>query len=419
MENEVIEKAYSTATVVSGGIGGVATPAADILGTGAAVVDRSGVSTTSDGGILLPEQSRQFIEYIFEQQVLARDGRRVTMRANTAELEKLHVGERVIRAAAQANDTFNNANVAFTKVEVTTKKIRLDWEVATEALEDNIEGAGLEDHLVRTMTRAFANDIEDLAINGDTASTGSASAFLNILDGFYKKETAGGTDAGAYASGSAWTVQDLQDIVLAMPRKYRASRASMKFYAGSEALAKHHNQTIRNPIHTPINSPIATNHTNENVSLSLPIEFIDPPPPNSIPIQIAPPKPKLITPQYGCMKNGSLPTYRNWKNQTQKNYNHHTPSIPIPINSVSTSANLQYPSQEINKDKLFKEKVEALKKRAAINPLASSPIYNGNSNQNILKTKIAQINYGKKLEQNKKENKRYIPKRQKTLGRIS
>ena len=180
---------------------------------------------------------------------------------------------------------------------------------------------------------------------------------------------------------------------------------------------QHHNQTIRNPIHTPINSPIATNHTNENVSLSLPIEFIDPPPPNSIPIQIAPPKPKLITPQYGCMKNGSLPTYRNWKNQTQKNYNHHTPSIPIPINSVSTSANLQYPSQEINKDKLFKEKVEALKKRAAINPLASSPIYNGNSNQNILKTKIAQINYGKKLEQNKKENKRYIPKRQKTLRR--
>ena len=71
MENEVIEKAYSTATVVSGGTGGVATPAADILGTGAAVVDRSGVSTTSDGGILLPEQSRQFIEYIFEQHILS------------------------------------------------------------------------------------------------------------------------------------------------------------------------------------------------------------------------------------------------------------------------------------------------------------------------------------------------------------
>jgi len=236
--NEVMEKAYSTSTVVSGGIGSVVTPAADVLGTGTSVVDRAGVSTTSDGGILLPEQSRQFIEYIFEQQVLARDGRRVTMRANTAELEKLHVGERVIRAAAQANDTFNNANVAFTKVEITTKKIRLDWEVSTEALEDNIEGAGLEDHLVRTMTRAFANDIEDLAINGDTAATGSASAFLNILDGFYKKEYSGGNDGGAYASGSAWSVQDLQDIVLAMPRKYRASRASMKFYAGSEALAK-------------------------------------------------------------------------------------------------------------------------------------------------------------------------------------
>ena len=85
----------------------------------------------SDGGILQPEQSRQFIEYIFEQQVLAQDGRRVTMRANTTELEKMNVGERVIRAAAQADATYTNADVQFTKVTLTTKKIRLDWEVST------------------------------------------------------------------------------------------------------------------------------------------------------------------------------------------------------------------------------------------------------------------------------------------------
>ena len=39
-----------------------------------------------------------------------------------------------------------------TKVDLSTKKLRLDWEVSTEALEDNIEGAALEDHLVRLMT---------------------------------------------------------------------------------------------------------------------------------------------------------------------------------------------------------------------------------------------------------------------------
>ncbi|MFZ9241662.1 MAG: phage major capsid protein [Sediminibacterium sp.] len=221
MADEILEKAAATGSIVSGGIGGVTNPAAGDLG----VVG----STSDDGGILNPEQSRQFIEYIFEQQVLARDGRRVTMRSNTAELEKLNVGERVIRAAAQADDTYTNAGVSFTKVEITTKKIRLDWEVSTEALEDNIEGAGLEDHLVRTMTRAFANDLEDLAING----TGSGSnAFLNILEGFVAKEVAGG-------HSSAWgtDVEDLQALVLAMPRKYRASRAAMKFYGSTEAVS--------------------------------------------------------------------------------------------------------------------------------------------------------------------------------------
>jgi HK97 family phage major capsid protein len=151
------------------------------------------------------------------------------MRGNTAELEKLNVGERVIRAAAQADAAYTNAGVTFTKVEITTKKVRLDWEVSSEALEDNIEGAGLEDHLVRTMTRAFANDLEDLAINGTGSGT---NTFLNILEGFYVKEQTGNS-AGTFGTD----VEDLQALVLAMPRKYRASRAAMKFYASSETVA--------------------------------------------------------------------------------------------------------------------------------------------------------------------------------------
>jgi len=231
MSDEILEKAAAAGVVVSGGIGAVTNPALYDLG----VVG----STTDDGGILSPEQSRQFIEYIWEQQVLAQDGRRVTMRSNTAELEKLNVGERVIRAANQADGTYTNAAVAFTKVEITTKKIRLDWEVSTEALEDNLEGSALEDHLVRTMTRAFANDLEDLAINGTGSGTNS---FLNILQGFYAKEASGNQATAVSSSGSAWTVQDLQSIVLAMPRKYRGSRSAMKFYTGSPTMSSLLNQ---------------------------------------------------------------------------------------------------------------------------------------------------------------------------------
>jgi hypothetical protein len=189
--------------------------------------------TGTPGGILAPEQAKRFIDYVWDGTILAKDGRRVTMRANTIELEKVNVGERVIRAAAQADPTFTNAGATFTKVELTTKKIRLDWEVSTEALEDNIEGGALEDHLVRLMTNAFANDIEDLAINGD----GTTGAFLSIMEGFVHKATTTGDahEAIVTVADNNWTTDVMQDIILAMPRKYRALKNNLKFYAGTDA----------------------------------------------------------------------------------------------------------------------------------------------------------------------------------------
>ncbi len=227
----------------SGGIGGVTDPGADTLGnvpnaTFGAVDGPNAVNPSGDAasGILRPEQARRFIDYVWDATVLAKDGRRVTMRANTMELEKVNVGERVIRAAAQALGTYTNTGATFSKVELTTKKIRLDWEVSAEALEDNVEGAALEDHLVRLMTNAFANDIEDLAING----TGSGSnPFLNIMPGFIQKMN---TDGGAHealvtVADNEWTPSVLQEIILAMPRKYRALKNNLKFYAGTDAFA--------------------------------------------------------------------------------------------------------------------------------------------------------------------------------------
>jgi hypothetical protein len=191
-------------------------------------------SGEAGSGILRPEQARRFIDYVWDATILAQDGRRVTMRANTMELEKVNVGERVIRAAAQAVGDYTNAGATFSKVELTTKKIRLDWEVSAEALEDNIEGAALEDHIVRLMTNAFGNDIEDLAING--TGTGG-DAFLSIMEGFVNRVTTDGDahEAVVTVADNTWSTDAMQKIILAMPRKYRALKSNLKFYAGTDA----------------------------------------------------------------------------------------------------------------------------------------------------------------------------------------
>jgi len=214
--------------------------------TGPNAVNPSG---DAGSGILRPEQARRFIDYVWDATVLAQDGRRVTMRANTMELEKVNVGERVIRAAAQGIGDYTNAGATFSKVELTTKKIRLDWEVSSEALEDNIEGAALEDHIVRLMTNAFGNDIEDLAINGD----GSTGSFLSIMNGFINRAKASGSGAHesvVTVSDNRWTPEVLQNIILAMPRKYRALKNNLKFYAGTDVFQGivKHNGTLADAV---------------------------------------------------------------------------------------------------------------------------------------------------------------------------
>jgi len=268
MSEEIINKNYPGAganevngegAFASGGIGGVTDPGADTLGniptaqfgvtSGPNAVNPSG---DAGSGILRPEQARRFIDYVWDATVLAKDGRRVTMRANTMELEKVNVGERVIRAANQADAVYTNAGATFSKVELTTKKIRLDWEVSAEALEDNIEGAALEDHLVRLMTNAFANDIEDLAING--TGTSGDGAFLGIMEGFVNKTKTNG-DAHEYVAtvtDSEWTPEVLQGIINSLPRKYRALKTGLKFYAGTDTfqgIVRNHG-TIENNIWT-------------------------------------------------------------------------------------------------------------------------------------------------------------------------
>ena len=207
------------------------------------------------GGVLNPEQSRQFIDYIFDEMVLANDGRRVVMRANTMEVDKVRVGSRLVAKATQAEQTGSNAAPAFTKIELTTTKFRLDYELSTESLEDNIEGQQLEDHIVRLMATQFGNDLEDIAINGRPATSGDGT-YNNTLAGFIRQTLdtsyTGAHEAAAAAATmtSIWeatpdsgdgsvatlSLEAIEAVYNALPRKFKARRQDLKFYMNSKHL---------------------------------------------------------------------------------------------------------------------------------------------------------------------------------------
>lgn len=197
------------------------------------VVDTTliGDSNTAGQGGLTYAQADRFIDYMWDATVLGSLVRKRRMRAVEEEIDVISVGARLVRGATEAVDTGENAVPAFAKLSITAKKYRLDWELSTESLEDNIEGEDLEDHLARLMATQAGNDLEDIAINGDTASSIPG---IKVDDGFRKRAVAGAhiVDHG----GDVLNRSAFNKALKAMPRKYMARRAGLRFFTGSNAI---------------------------------------------------------------------------------------------------------------------------------------------------------------------------------------
>lgn len=184
------------------------------------------------GGLLNAEQANRFIDYMWDATVLGSMVRTIRMKSATQDIDKVGVGQRLMRVATEAVDDGVNADATFTKISLTTKKLRLDWELSTESLEDNIEDDALEDHIARLMATQAGNDLEDVAINGDTALTGDP--LLKAFDGWNKRAKTGAHVVDAAGAGISRSV--FNTSLKNMPRKYMQRRAGLKFFAGSNLI---------------------------------------------------------------------------------------------------------------------------------------------------------------------------------------
>src|SRR5690348_8177717 len=100
------------------------------------VIVSTEIGNPAGSGLLQPEQANRFIDYMWDATVLAPQVRTIRLKADTAEIDRIGVGKRLIRRAVEAVDTGENQGVYFSKISLTTHKIRLDWELSTETLED-------------------------------------------------------------------------------------------------------------------------------------------------------------------------------------------------------------------------------------------------------------------------------------------
>ena len=151
----------------------------------------------TNGGILAPEQSNQFIDFIVEEPTILQQARILRMRAPEVKINRLGFGGRIMRAARQAggeNDDGSNdryvrkadrAAPTTTQINVTTKEVIAEVRLPYEVLEVNIEGESLQTHIIRQIAQRVALDLEEYALWSDVSLTGDP--YLALQDGWMKR----------------------------------------------------------------------------------------------------------------------------------------------------------------------------------------------------------------------------------------
>lgn len=222
MSNELLQKVIDTSN----------------LGTNAPLTTTGDDGPTAKGGagLLYPDQANRFLDYMWDATILAKSARTIRMRSNTTEIDRLAVGQRIMTVATEDNPRdytnstgagFTSQNAVFSKISLTTRKLRLDWELSAEALEDNIEGPDLEDHIARLMATQAGNDVEDVLINGD----GQASGLMGAFKGFRQLASDNAHVVDAQGYGLDKGVFNL--AIKQLPRKYKQRRNQLRFFVGS------------------------------------------------------------------------------------------------------------------------------------------------------------------------------------------
>lgn len=190
--------------------------------------------TTSDfssGGLLNRQQFDEFFLEVQDSAQVLDTIRFQPVTGDQAQIDKLGVGERLIRSATEATSgTLQTPNTG--SIDIDTVKIELPWEVSMETVEDTIEQEGTADRLVDLFAQQFAVDSEDLAFNGDEDDTsgGASQAFLTINDGFLVKADDSADPATYDHQSAAVNKEVFHELITGLPEKYRRDPTGLAFF---------------------------------------------------------------------------------------------------------------------------------------------------------------------------------------------
>jgi HK97 family phage major capsid protein len=185
---------------------------------------------TTNGGLLQPAQAAKFMRILIKQSKLMGMSTVVPMRSPKQLIEKIRFNGRVLRAGTEATAlaSGDRSKPDLGKVELDAQLFKAEVRLDNEVLEDSIERAELRQTIMQILGEAISRDIEEVAVNGDTAS---ADPFLAKFNGILKQATSNIVDAGVTSLNK--TI--FRDLMRAMPSEFLRNKAAMKLITSVDA----------------------------------------------------------------------------------------------------------------------------------------------------------------------------------------
>lgn len=212
-----------------------------------AIIDKADIVVSdlaNNGGLLSVDQSSNFMQKLMIQPTLLQAARFVRMNSPSMKVNKIQFADRIMMPATQGvaldantSPTNRRSKATTSQVQLNTKEFIAEIRLPYDVIEDNIErgnigtmeggsgdaSGGIRDTIMTLIAERAAIDLEELGLQGNTAS---ADDYLAELDGFLAKATSHVVDfAGATISKDLFK-QGLQ----AMPEQYLRNLPAMRNY---------------------------------------------------------------------------------------------------------------------------------------------------------------------------------------------
>lgn len=227
------------------------------------------ITAPTGGGLLSPQQAREFLRILIDESVLLKEANNQTSLSPKFEVPRISFGSRILRAGVEGARVVDADRVKPLTglVTLSTNLFKGEVPVSDELFEDNIERDALADTIMVMIAEAVGRDVEEYAIKNDTARTsvdGVDFPVLSQFDGLIKQWQTGLPSAQKVDATSFVSYDQLfRNMVTALPARYRRDPTSLRFYVPVK-----HNDGYQSEL-AGRGTPLGDTNVSENLRMKL------------------------------------------------------------------------------------------------------------------------------------------------------